>query len=80
MKLPFKAVYVFRPGVIQPLHGIRSRTAVYRVFYSLTGPVLPFLRWLPDYILTTEQIGRAMLAVAAGGAPKKILESRDIYV
>jgi len=33
----------------------------------------------PAYILTTEQIGQAMLAVAARGAPKKILESPDIY-
>ena len=29
-QLPFKAVYSFRPGVIQPLHGIRSRTPLYR--------------------------------------------------
>jgi len=80
MRLPFKAVYAFRPGVIQPLHGIRSRTALYRVFYSLTGPLLPLLRWaFPGFILTTEQIGQAMLKVAASGAPKKILESRDIY-
>lgn len=79
MRLPFKAAYMFRPGFIQPLHAIRSRTTAYRVFYVLTKPVLPMLRWaFPDHILTTEQIGRAMLAVARQGAPKQILESRDI--
>ncbi|MEP6567976.1 MAG: epimerase, partial [Mesorhizobium sp.] len=26
-KLPFKAAYMFRPGGIQPLHGVRSKTA-----------------------------------------------------
>jgi uncharacterized protein YbjT (DUF2867 family) len=79
MRLPFKAAYMFRPGFIQPLHAIRSRTTAYRVFYVLTKPVLPMLRWaFPDHILTTEQIGRAMLAVARQGAPKRILESRDI--
>jgi uncharacterized protein YbjT (DUF2867 family) len=79
MRLPFKAVYLFRPGFIQPLHGARSKTAVYRVFYVLLKPVLPMLRWaFPDSILTTEQIGRAMLAVVRKGSPKRILESRDI--
>jgi uncharacterized protein YbjT (DUF2867 family) len=79
LRLPFKAVYLFRPGFIQPLHGIRSKTAVYRVFYILGRPLLPILRRaFPDYILTTEQIGRAMLAVARNGAGKRILESKDI--
>jgi uncharacterized protein YbjT (DUF2867 family) len=79
LRLPFKAAFVFRPGAIQPLHGIRSRTALYRTIYSLTKPLWPLLRRaLPGYILTTEQLGRAMLAVARHGAPKRILESKDI--
>jgi uncharacterized protein YbjT (DUF2867 family) len=79
LRLPFKAAYMFRPGLIQPLHGVRSKTAVYRVFYTLGKPLMPLLRFaLPNFILTTEEIGRAMLAVAKRGAPKRILESRDI--
>ena len=79
LRLPFKAAYMFRPGVIQPFHGIRSKTASYRAFYAIGKPVLPVLRWaFPNYILTTEQIGRAMLAAARRGASKSILESRDI--
>lgn len=79
LRLPFKAAYMFRPGVIQPLHGIRSKTASYRMLYAAGKPVLPLLRWaFPNYILTTEQIGRAMLAVARRGASKSILESKDI--
>lgn len=79
LRLPFKAAFVFRPGAIQPLHGIRSRTALYRVLYSLTKPLLPLLRRaLPGYILTTEQLGRAMLTVVRTGAPKRVLESPDI--
>jgi uncharacterized protein YbjT (DUF2867 family) len=78
LRLPFQG-YAFRPGAIQPLHGIRSRTTLYRVMYTLMGPLLPILRWaFPGRILTTEQIGRAMLKVARDGAPKRILESRDI--
>jgi len=79
MRLPFQAAYMFRPGVIRPLHGIRSKTASYRFFYAVAKPLLPVLQWaFPNQVLTTEQIGRAMLVVARTGAPKRVLESRDI--
>ena len=79
LRLPFNAAIMFRSGAIQPLHGVRSKTAVYGVLYSLARPLLPLLRRaFPDFILTTEQIGRAMILVAGNGAPKAILESRDI--
>jgi uncharacterized protein YbjT (DUF2867 family) len=81
LRLAFKAAYMFRPGFIQPLHGIRSRTRSYRIFYAVTAPILPVLRFIaPSLILTTEQIGRAMITVAEVGAPKRILESRDIFL
>ena len=79
LKLPFRAAYMFRPGVIQPLHGIRSKTKLYQTFYTIFNPILPFLKSaFPQYITTTEQLGRAMLKVAKSGFPKPILESRDI--
>ena len=79
LRLPFRAAYVFRPGVIQPLHGAESKVRAYRILYSLTKPALPILRRLfPGSILSTEIIGRAMIRVARWGAPKQILESADI--
>jgi uncharacterized protein YbjT (DUF2867 family) len=79
LKMPFKGSFVFRPGVVQPMHGERSRTTAYRVLYSVTKPLLPLLkRILP--VVTTEQFGRAMLIVARHGAPKRVLESSDISV
>ncbi|KRD76988.1 NAD(P)H-binding protein [Lysobacter sp. Root983] len=78
-RLPFQAVYLFRPGVIQPLHGARSSTPAYRWFYALTRPLLSPLRaLLPNQILSTESIGLAMLEAARHGAPKAVLEARDI--
>jgi uncharacterized protein YbjT (DUF2867 family) len=79
LALPFKAAYMFRPGIIQPLHGVRSKTKSYRVFYIFAKPILPVVRLLfPSFVTTTEQVGRAMLAVAKRGAPKRLLETRDI--
>ena len=78
-RLPLAGVYLFRPGVIRPLHGIRSKTASYRVFYALTGPLLALLRALmPNTILDTEVIGRAMLNAARRGAGRATLETGDI--
>ncbi len=79
LRLPFKAVYLFRPAFIQPLHGIKSRTTIYRMMYALSAPLLPLLKALfPHYLTTTEKIGRAMINVAMRGYPKQILETRDI--
>jgi hypothetical protein len=79
LRLPFKAAYMFRPGVIVPLHGIKSRTMLYRIPYAVLGPLLPLLKRLfPKYVTTTEKLGRAMLTAAKRGAPKTVLESADI--
>lgn len=78
LRLPLKA-YMFRPGVIQPLDGIKSKTRSYRVLYALTGPLLTLLhRLLPNVVLTTQEIGQAMLKMAQHGYAKRVLEVRDI--
>lgn len=79
LRLPFKAAYMFRPGAIQPMHGIRSKTALYQSIYVVSGPLMPVLKALfPKYVTSTEQLGRAMLAVAKRGYPKPVLENEDI--
>ncbi len=79
LKLPFKAAYMFRPAVIQPLHGIRSRTGWYQTLYTVLAPVLTLShRLAPAYVTTTEQVGRAMIAVARNGYRKRVLENADI--
>ena len=80
LKLPFKAAYMFRPGAIQPLHGVRSKTAWVQAIYTVTSPLLTLLHQVaPQYVTTTEEVGRAMLAVARHGYPKPILEMPDIH-
>lgn len=71
--------YMFRPGYIQPMHGIRSRTRVYRAIYAVAAPLYPVLRRLmPNAATTTETLGRAMVRVAERGASTRVLHSRDI--
>ncbi len=79
LALPFAHAYMFRPGLIQPRHGIRSRTAWYNVVYFLMRPVLGLMRAVvPALVTSTDTIGRAMLHVAREGYPVRILEMRDI--
>jgi hypothetical protein len=79
LKLPFRAAYMFRPAGIQPLHGIRSKTAWVQAIYVAAAPLLSLLkRVAPKYMTTTEQIGRAMIKVARDGYPRPVLESEDI--
>jgi uncharacterized protein YbjT (DUF2867 family) len=79
LRLPFRAAYMFRPGAIVALHGIKSRTRLYRVLYVPLAPLMPLLyKLFPKYVTTTEQIGRAMLKVAKQGWPKPVLETADI--
>jgi hypothetical protein len=79
LRMPFKAAYMFRPGYIQPLHGIRTKTRWYGAVYAIMAPLYPVLKLLfPRYVTTTECLGRAMLNVAKHGAPKSVLENDDI--
>ena len=79
LALPFRAAYMFRPGFVQPIGGVRSKTAWVQAAYSLTAPLAPLLkRVAPGSIATSQEMGRAMLAVAKHGFEKRVLENRDI--
>jgi uncharacterized protein YbjT (DUF2867 family) len=79
LRLPVKAAYMFRPGAVVPMHGVKSKTRIYRWLYTAAEPLLPLLQaWLPRYVTTTEQVGRAMLEVTRRGASTRILECSDI--
>ena len=77
-QMPFPA-YTFRPGLIQPLKGVPSRTMGVRVLYAVVGPFFPVLhRLFPNQVTTTVRIGRAMIRVATSGCANRVLETRDI--
>ena len=79
LALPIKSAVMFRPLAVQAMNGEVAKNGLYRVAFLLASPVLSLARKiLPKYIVTTEQMGRAMLSITKHGSSKRVLESADI--
>ena len=79
VELPFKAVYLFRPGFIQPLKGIKSKTKLYNAIYTIFKPLYPVLKFLmPNFVTNTSLVGKAMINAATIGFEYNYLENKDI--
>lgn len=76
--MPFRSAYMFRPGFIQPMKGVKSKTRLYSVMYSIFKPLYFILKHFEGFVTNSETIGRAMIIVSSKGYEKRILESRDI--
>jgi uncharacterized protein YbjT (DUF2867 family) len=71
--------YAFRPGVIQPMHGVRSKTRAVNLAYTVIAPVIPLLeRIAPNYVTTSDKLSRTMLRAARVGLPGRIVENADM--
>ncbi len=75
MKLPFKRVFAFRPGFLQPTPGLK-RTLKYYKYLTWLYPMLRLLA--PRTVSTLRELGLAMIHVSSRGYEKPILEVRDI--
>lgn len=79
LAMPSGGAYMLRPGAIQPLDGIVPKSGVYRAGLAVAGWLFPLAKAIaPRHVITTRELGRAMLAVARDGAPKKVLEAPDL--
>lgn len=75
MKLPFKAVFAFRPGFIGPTPGLKNTLTPAKWI----APLYPMMKkFMPRYVCTLEDVGKAMIRVVQQGYSKKILECVDI--
>lgn len=75
MDLPFKATYMFRPGYIQPMKGMKNTLTAYKYMSWM----YPFFKLVfPGSTCKLEDIGTAMIKVCIDGYSKKILENKDI--
>ncbi len=75
LKMAFKDAYMYRPGYIQPIKGMKNTYKIYKYF----APFYPILKTLiPKHVCTLEDLGHSMINVVLHGEEKKILENRDI--
>ena len=75
MKLPFRRVYAFRPGFLQPTKGLKNVHKYYPIF----GLLFPLFRLtLSKYVSTLKELGLAMINAAIIGYEKQVLEVPDI--
>ena len=73
MRLGFRGVYNFRPGLMKPVPGQKNLKRLYRAML----PLFPVMRlFLPA--LTLNEVGKAMIRCVQSGAPKHVLEVADI--
>ena len=78
LSMPFKSAYMFRPGYIQPLKGIKSRTGWYNTIYFFLKPLYFLFKPMSSLVTDSVSLAKAMLFVARYGYEKKILENKDI--
>ena len=76
MKLPFKRVYNFRPGLMKPVQGQKRVLALYKVLGWWMFPMMKLA--FPNSASTLTQVGRAMIKCATTNVDKSILEVSDI--
>jgi len=75
----FPAAIMIRLGALRPMHGERSKAPGGGVLLTLLSPLWPVLQWLwPSGVITSEELGRAMVRAARGDVPKRVLESADL--
>ena len=79
LSLGFKQAFMFRPGAIIPLRGIKSRTPAYQFMYDYFMWLVKLIRLIsPNSVVNTTQIGQAMINISRNGYEKEILTPRDI--
>lgn len=71
-------IWIFRPGVIQPMKGVRSRTKLYRAGYTVFGPLIRLLRGVPGFATSTDHLGLALIRAAREGAKGNHFTTREI--
>ncbi len=77
LDMPFKQAFMFRPGIILPMRGVKSKTALYNAAYIILRPFFPLIKKLPS-ATDTIKVGKAMINVALHGSDKTHLENKDI--
>ncbi|HVN48692.1 MAG TPA: NAD-dependent epimerase/dehydratase family protein [Bacteroidota bacterium] len=73
--LPFKAIYLFRPGLMKPMKGQKNVKAIFKI---VAWPYLLLKFLFPNRVCKLQEVGLAMIRVSLDGFPKRVLGNRDI--
>lgn len=77
LKLPFKRVYLFRPGYMHPTPGLKNTLSYYK-YLSWLYPIVKLIT--PGFVSTLADLGNAMINASYNGYDKNIIEVKDIHV
>ena len=77
LNMGFRDAYAFRPGVILPERGVKSKTGWYNAAYVVLRPLFPLLKQMKS-VTTTSAIGKAMIQLVLTPQHNKHVEGADI--
>jgi uncharacterized protein YbjT (DUF2867 family) len=81
LKMGFRQAFMFRPGAIIPLRGIKSRTRLYQFMYDYFLWLVKLIKFMsPNSVVDATQIGLAMINSLLKGYGQKILTPKDILL
>jgi hypothetical protein len=75
LKLPFKKVYAFRPGLMKAHKGAKNTPKIYKAL-EWSYPIIKALA--PNVASTLAEVGQAMIKAVTKGYEKPVLEVKDI--
>ncbi|MEM8894144.1 MAG: NAD-dependent epimerase/dehydratase family protein [Bacteroidota bacterium] len=79
LKLGFERAFMFRPGAIIPLRGIKSKTRLYQFMYDYFMWLIKLIKFFaPNSVVNTTQIGISMINVTKRSHEKAVLRPKDI--
>lgn len=79
MSIGFKQSFMFRPGMIIPLKGIKSKTKAYQFMYNYFMWLVKLIKIIaPNSVVNTTDIGLAMINITRNGYSKQIIDPKDI--
>lgn len=73
----FKDAYMFRLGLLIPENGIKAKTKLYNLFYTIMTPFYPLMKLIPS-ITTSSKLGLAMINCVYFPENDKYLDNRKI--
>ena len=72
-----KDAYMIRLGLLIPENGVKAKTKLYNLFYTLMKPLYPLMRLLPA-ITTSSKLGLAMINCLYFPSKNKYIDNKKI--